>query len=262
MSDLHIDSGKESIKSAADTVTKVCKSKGIEKLFIGGDTSDYWEISLKFIELIREKGVQAYTIFGNHEYLSLSYKEARKLSRPEYIGDSYIKLNNNSVVIAIDGLHDYSFVLDVDNQCNKSLPKSIKELNEASHRKFNPYKYKIGNYKKVFDRMMDNLKIMLEINKSKEIIVMLHYVPHVNFIKYKNNNKGWNINNSYMGSTHYSKLFERYNVKKVIFGHTHDFYDKTINGVRYHCNAIGYQKTEYDKTFEERLNERMLVVDI
>lgn len=262
LSDLHIMHNTNMIEEALDVVVQAAKSAEIDKLFIAGDTSESYKITLDFVDLLSGAGIDTYTIFGNHEYWSIDYEGAMELKHDKYIHGKAIPLINDYVVIGLDGMFDYSFVLDVDNYSNRRLPQDKHRLKRMGKSTFDLNRNNIKRHEEIFDDMDNKLTNLLEKHKDKNIILMTHYVPSSEFILYTDYDDTWNANNAFMGSTKYQKLAEEYGVDKVIFGHTHNQFNKVINGVSYHCNPIGYKNYEFIEPFRERVKNRLKVFEI
>lgn len=262
LSDLHIMHNTSMMEEALDVVIQAAKNAKVDKLFIAGDTTENYKATLNFVDLLTEAGIDTYAIFGNHEYWSINYKDALEIEHDRYIHGKAISLINDYVIIGLDGFFDYSFVLEVDNDSNRRLPKDKHRLNRTGKSTFDLNRNKIKNYEEVFDDMDNKLVNLLEKHKDKKIILMTHYVPSSHFVLYTNYDDTWNANNSFMGSQRYQKLAEKYGVDKVIFGHTHSQFNEIINNVSYHCNPIGYKKFEFTESFRERVTNRLKVFGI
>lgn len=263
LSDLHITYNTVMLEQALDVVSRVARENSIDRLFIAGDVTNNYKTTLDFVKRLNELGIETQTIFGNHEYWSISYEKALELDDENYISGQAIQINKSNVVIAIDGFFDYTFVLDTDNPVNRKLLIKEKEaLTVVGERYFDLARNKIKNYEFVFNDMYKKLETLLKENKDKNIILMMHYVPHSNFIAYKENDEIWNYNNSFMGSAKYAKLAKEYGVSKFIFGHTHTSKTETIDGTEYICNPIGYKNLEFNCSFEEQVRKRLTIVDI
>ena len=261
LSDLHITHNTSMLEYALHAILEATREAEIDKLFIVGDTTNNYETTLHFVDTLRLNGLETYVIFGNHEYWSLSYDEALKLTDPNYISGKVVELDEDNVVVAIDGFFDYSFVLEVDNLENQRLPKDKYALTSMGKKHFDLQRNKIKEYEKVFNSMIVRLEEMLKEYQDKNIILITHYVPHQEFVSYTSSDI-WNSNNSFMGSIRFSELAEKYDVDKVIFGHTHTSFNDTINGVEYICNAVGYRDMEYQDVFKDRVKDQLTIVEI
>lgn len=261
LSDLHIDHNTSMMEQSLQAIISAVQETGVDKLFIAGDTSNNYKTTFELVDNLRENGIETYTIFGNHEYWSLTYEKAQALDNPNYISGETIVLDDNNVVVAIDGFFDYSFVTEVENLVNLRMPKDKFTLTSMGKRHFDLKRSKITEYEEVFNSMHARLIEMLEEHKDKNIILMTHYVPHPDFVIYGDDSI-WNANNLFMGSVKYGELAEKYGVSQVIFGHTHTKWHKTINNVEYICNPVGYKNMEYDGVFSERVEDSLTVIEI
>lgn len=71
-------------------------------------------------------------------------------------------------------------------------------------------------------------------------IVSLHFVPHSHFLI---DHPYFHRFNGFMGSQAFHDLFVQHGVTEVVFGHLHHRHEPIlIDGVRYHCRPLGYQR--------------------
>lgn len=261
LSDLHITNNSNFIEQSVDIVAEACLQNQVDKLFMAGDTSNNVQMTFDFIKRMNAKGIDTYAVLGNHEYWSTTYEKTQKIDYDKYIHGKTVNINEDTVVIGIDGFFDYSFVLKANNYYTESIPKDIDRLTEVGKRSFDLSRMKIKNYEEVFLSMHNQLESQLKANQGKHIIVVMHYVPHENFVIY-NSDKTWTACNSFMGSAEYHELFKAYGVNRVIFGHTHSTFNDIIDNVEYNCNPIGYKDYEFTEPFRERVNKMLNIITI
>ena len=151
--------------------------------------------------------------------------------------------------------------MKVNNHYTEGIRKDIVELTEVGKHTFDLKRNKIKNYEEVFLDMHIKLEEQLKANRDKHIIVVMHYVPHQNFVLYSDD-KTWTTNNSFMGSLKYHELFKAYGVNQVIFGHTHSAFNDIIDNVQYFCNPVGYGNYEFQETFRERVKKMLKVIKV
>lgn len=261
LSDLHITNNSNFMEHAVNSVYEVASENRLDKLFLAGDTSNNYSMTFDFIRGLNKRGIDTYTVLGNHEYWSTTYEKAQKQEYDKYIHGKTVELTKNAVVIGIDGCFDYSFVLNVNNHYTESISKNIEKLTEVGKHTFDLSRNKIKNYEEVFLDMYNRLESELKANQGKQIIVVMHYVPHQNFILY-NDDKTWTSCNSFMGSIRYHELFKAYKVNQVIFGHTHSAFTDIIDNVQYFCNPVGYRNYEFQETFQERIKKMLKIIKV
>ena len=159
--------------------------------------------------------------------------------------------NLKGTKILIRGNHDYWW--QGITKIRESLPKSVYALQNDS--------IKIGNYvfcgsrgwavegspdykehdKKIYLREVERFKLALNsakklIEDGDELICLIHYPPF----------------NVRLEQSLFTKLFEEYNVSKVVYGHLHGkdakaYYQTNINGVTYilsSCDMVDYKLVE------------------
>jgi predicted phosphodiesterase len=83
------------------------------------------------------------------------------------------------------------------------------------------------------------LKIVLEQNTAKKVVVVTHFLPSYQLVheRWKNSS---NDTLNYYFSAGCDELINPKYVDAWIFGHTHDRRDTTINNVPMYCNPLGY----------------------
>lgn len=263
LSDLHLPNNEPIPYYAAHYIKEVYDNNNLDMLFLAGDTGNNFKKTADIVDLLSREGLNIYYVLGNHEYWSASYQEIQSLNLPRYINGKTVELNDDWVVIGLDGMFDFSFVTKVNNSANEKLAKDYNSLVNHGMNYFDLTRLKIGDYNEVFEAMKIALIEQLEANKNKNIILMLHHVPTHHAIHYSEFDNVWNGNNAFMGSTQYAELAEAYNVKKVIFGHTHTNFNETVNEVSYHCNPVGYGNGyEFSESFQERMEKQLLTFEI
>ena len=146
-------------------------------------------------------------IKGNHDYWWSSIGKIREL-----LSDDMIALQNDSVKIG-----KYVFC----GSRGWTVPET---------------KHKTENDEKIYNREVHRVELSLKnavskMDKKDKLVVLMHYPPF----------------NSSLEDSDFTKLFEKYGVKKVVYGHLHS-YDKkqktvvTKNKIKYYltsCDIIG-----------------------
>ena len=263
LSDLHITHNTNFMEHALNSVCEVISENQIDKLFLAGDTSNNYKTTFKFIDELSKRGIDTYTILGNHEYWSINYEQTKLLNNDRYLHGKTLDLANNVVIVGIDGFFDYSFVTQVENKYTNKVNKDINRLKSIGKRTFDLSRLKIKDkdYEKVFIDMENLLISQLKANQGKQVIAFMHHVPHQDFIIY-NDDKTWTSNNSFMGSKRFHEIFKEYKVDKVIFGHTHTQFSDIIDDIEYSCNPVGYRDYEFEETFQERIKKMFKVIEV
>lgn len=170
---------------------------------------------------------EKYQYYGHHEY---SMNECPKQYNAFDVFLKEIKINN----VLFIAFPMWSPVYD--------NPEYVKHW-------INDYKYipnfTIENNNTLFSNYIDIMVNSLEKNKDKKIVIVTHHVPLPELIhdKFTGNkaNEAFTVMHSDKKHGSIKDIVSKYdNIKLWIHGHSHQFMDKTIGGVRYIRNPIGY----------------------
>ncbi|MCZ1224479.1 metallophosphoesterase, partial [Enterococcus faecium] len=226
----------------------------ITRLHLAGDTANKVDRCLAVVEFFVNKGLSTTFHFGNHELADVPNEQMMDhFPDPHFLNERYIALNEQTVLLGMNGWYDYQF-------------SELKDY-EAIVRMKRLYWY---------DRFIQRGKTDLEVNaemlaaaknlldqleaKKLEVILSTHFVPKRAFIMYQSAPyERWNKLNAFLGSESFGELLDRYsNIKQVVFGHTHRrFEDKSIGHTIYSCRPFGYYY-EWQLTRDFVLKEQLL----
>ena len=253
VSDLHIDQWDSSlnIKNPCGKVSDVAfefQKTNNRILIVAGDISDDIELSVNYLNEVSEHYDKVLFVDGNHEHVSMF----PYLLSTEEIKNKIEKLNNSKIVylprthyklgktvfIGYNGWWDY------DNNNEESINNSldyfdgwIKELSESQEnsRKF---------IKNVTEKSVEQHKLFLEHLNYYEgcedvdnVIIVTHTVPLEQFALSSDGNL-----DTACQLQSFSKNLVNGSYKKLtkwIFGHTHNQFDKVINGVNFIAHPRG-----------------------
>lgn len=236
MSDLHVDINKIG-QFELELLTDLLHEKKITHLHLAGDTANQVAILLDTLSFIESKGIPVTFNFGNHELPSIK-KTIEMEDYPDYrfLNHSYKELNNQLVLLGVNGWYDYSFALEKDYD-KIVAAKNLYWYDRMIERPLNDPDMLIS--------ILKELKYSLDILKKadKQVIVATHFVPKQEFVRYfEGKYERWNQINAFLGSKATGDLFETYdNIQQVVFGHTHRRFDKQIiNGISYSARPLGY----------------------
>lgn len=248
-SDLHIDVNSLEYE-VLDVMVDTLNDLSIDKLFVAGDTFNNYNKTISFFNHLNSLvETEVYFIFGNHEYWTnnLTYEKSLEDLSPWYFHNKIINITDDVVMIGSNGWFDLSFVQSVYNDFTKVLPHDDYTLYSIGRQSFDLGRVQIGNqHKDIFKKMYNETQDLLEKTKGKQVLFATHFLPHEDFLTYRNNL--WNTCNAFMGSKHIHELLKEYNVTDCTFGHTHTrFGTKQIDNINYHANPIGYR--DYDNSW-------------
>lgn len=251
ISDLHIDFN-ESHDLFTPLVNEYNKN-GLELLLIGGDTSSSVKKSKKFMSDLINSGVNAYIIFGNHEF----YELERSVKEDHDSIDSFPLLVGCSGVIADTGWYDYTWLTQGSLWASKRGKTPFSSRTWPDHRFIN---WGDRDQEWFVDYVMQNME-----RQNKELddisvcnkIVMTHMVPHYWLLE---KDPMYFSTNVFFGGEHLSEFISRVKPKYCLFGHTHFVRDEIKDGVHYVSRPVGYCSYEWGNDSAQDRVERMLYV--
>lgn len=263
MSDLHLD--KNSMYSGRNLLPELIekiKEKNPDLILIAGDISNFASDSLKIIRVIEEgSGVKVLFVPGNHDMwvdINESSEDVYNLFKEDpssLIGRPY-HLNDKYVIVADMGWYDYSLApATIPYHTMKSRKKTL--WMDSKYVRFSEPD------DKVYSRIHKSLEKQLKEVADKKVIFMNHFVPYQDFVSFKKDDAEWNLCNGFMGSSRLGELLDSFpNVEHVIFGHTHQRYDRTnYRNKNIICRPLGYKgEWKTDDFFEELEDSFTLLV--
>lgn len=236
MSDLHVDINKLG-QFELELLTDLLHEKKITHLHLGGDTANQVAILLDTLSFIESKGISTTFNFGNHELPSIKKTiEMEDYPDSRFLNHSYKELNDQLVLLGVNGWYDYSFALEKDYD-KIVAAKNLYWYDRIIERPLNDPDMLVSILKEL-KYSLDALK-----NAGKQVIVATHFVPKQEFVRYFDGEyERWNQINAFLGAKATGELLETYdNIQQVVFGHTHRRIDnQVINGTSYSARPLGY----------------------
>lgn len=236
MSDLHVDINKLG-QFELELLTDLLREKKITHLHLAGDTANQVAILLDTLSFIESKGISTTFNFGNHELPSIKKTiEMEDYPDSRFLNHSYKELNDQLVLLGVNGWYDYSFALEKDYD-KIVAAKNLYWYDRIIERPLNDPDTLVSILKEL-KYSLDALK-----NTGKQVIVATHFVPKQEFVRYFDGEyERWNQINAFLGAKATGELLETYdNIQRVVFGHTHRRIDnQVINGISYSARPLGY----------------------
>lgn len=236
MSDLHVDINKLG-QFELELLNDLLHEKKITHLHLAGDTANQVAILLDTLSFIESKGISVTFNFGNHELPSIKKTiEMENYPDSRFLNHSYKELNNQLVLLGVNGWYDYSFALEKDYD-KIVAAKKLYWYDRIIERPLNDPDMLVSILKEL-KYSLDALK-----NAGKQVIVATHFVPKQEFVRYFDGEyERWNQINAFLGAKATGELLEIYdNIQQVVFGHTHRRIDnQVINGISYSARPLGY----------------------
>ncbi|MFC4402537.1 metallophosphoesterase [Gracilibacillus xinjiangensis] len=267
ISDLHIDVNNEMVPSDSsylDIMKEKISKEQIDVLLIAGDISNDYKISIQFLnDLEKQSKIKVFVVPGNHDYWSKENQvtdtwkiyEAFKQWDGCLSGKPY-QLNDEWIVIGDSGWYDYSF---------GDVAFSEADFNKGNYmdRTWQDFIYTDWNRTNIemHHHFYQKIREELETHKDKKIIMMTHMLTHPSFTVPMPNQK-WAYFNAFLGSKHYSRLYEDYNVKYGIMGHVHYRKIEHTDKTTMICACVGNNNEWQTKDLAKELDDAFYVMEL
>lgn len=236
ISDLHADINHFS-EAELSLLAAVLRKQQVTSLHLAGDVANKFQRCLEIVGFFEEQGFLTTFNFGNHEMPSLTGEAAiEDCSDPRFLNFRTRPLNQELVLLGINGWYDYSFAVSEEEQALRSLKRRYWYDRSIA---------RTGSDPEVMARILKKTEQVLQdlAAADKKVVLATHFVPKKEFIVYQTGRyQIWNRLNAFLGSAAFGELLDRQkHVQQVVFGHTHRrFADQDINGTRYSCRPLGY----------------------
>jgi len=236
-------------------------------MIIAGDIASDYELTLRSLKQIEAKGkVPCLFVPGNHDIWTESHTEKTSWEIYEFLKSHTHNLANGPyepckdwMIIGDLGWYDFSFG-----------DSSKYSFDDFSCMKYEDRVWQ-DSIKAVWDRstldmhryFLDKLEKQLKVYQNKNIIVVTHVLPVVDFTV-QPPSLMWEYMNAFLGSSEYGELISKYpNVKYAVSGHVHYRKRKIINDTEFICNCLGYKNEWYknDDPYVE-IDRSMMTIEI
>jgi putative phosphoesterase len=110
-------------------------------------------------------------------------------------------------------------------------------------------------------KKLDNDYQSLLKEKPREYFLVMHHVPFIEFVVYKNQFP-WDFFSAFMGSKQFGK-WAMNRISTVIFGHTHFPKNDNIASISTYCNPIGYLQVfkKSMTSLKDFLESRLIIIE-
>lgn len=266
LSDIHVDINYTDKDRVSSSIIKYIKEHSLDLMIIAGDIASDYELTLGSLKKIEKKGkIPCLFVPGNHDIWIEKHPEKTSWdiydilkSYSHNLANGLYEINKDWAVIGDLGWYDFSFGSD---------------------------KYTFGDFRRmqyeeriwqdsinaVWDRstlemhryFIDKLEVQLKKNKNKNIIMVTHVLPVLDFTV-QPPSPMWEYMNAFLGSSEYGKLISRYpNIKFAVSGHVHYRKQKIIQGTEFICNCLGYRSEWYENDDSDtEVNRSMITIEI
>ncbi|HJE45922.1 metallophosphoesterase [Levilactobacillus namurensis] len=245
ISDLHFDVNQVDPAAVLPQQAAYLKAQNVALYLIAGDLTNHFNQSLAIVQQLQTllAPAQVRFIAGNHDMLhDVSYAALETPLSPLYLHHQFYDLpGTNWRIIGNNGWYDYRYADNLPGR-NFLAWKRAFWIDSTIAQPMSD------------DERMDRVLIQIQAQlaqarrANKQVLLMTHFVPRREFIRYTADDRFWNMANALMGSPRLGQLAAAYQVPYVLFGHLHrHFWPQHLGAVTYLNQALGYHN--------RRLNE-------
>lgn len=185
-----------------------------------------------FLDDVSKKFKKVFIITGNHEYYNpnMSMEQTEKTIRElclkyhniYFLQNEFYDFPDNN--ISIFGSTLWTYINPIESYEISSTLGDYKYIPEFTTRKCI----------ELHCKAIKTFNILIADRKDREIIILVHHIPHTDLIDPKFSDS--HTNSAYATDVEcFTSIYK--NIKAVVYGHTHF---KKITG-KYYCNPVGYK---------------------
>ena len=267
-SDNHFDVNKVEVQPTMRAQADYLLANGVQVYLIAGDLFNDFQRSQQYVvdlQALLGSQTKVYWIAGNHDMVhGISFDELEIGQFAGYLHNQYIDLPNSQWrLIGHNGWYDYRFAAQVPGttladfqQWKRAfwIDRAIKQPMSDPERA---------------ELMLTQLKAQLSLAQAadKKVILMTHFVPKVDYLRFTDDNRFWNMANALMGTARLGDLVEQYQVSHVLFGHLHVHpQPHQFNQTVYYDQAVGYGRPRLNEwqetTFMAEWQHDLKILDL
>lgn len=233
-SDIHIDVNRDF--SIVEPLITRTREKEIDLLILAGDISSSIAFTTQAIDYMENRlNIPVLHVLGNHDYWELNtgllLDRNHFLNRLPYVFGDW-------AIIGDTGWYDYSW---------RTVNQSIDLLRKGKlgqgrtwpdHRFIKwPYHLDAESFCALTIDSLHGQHAKAKTMGASKFVVITHMVPHRDLLREK---PEYAPTNAFFGGSSLQQAITAISPEHVIFGHTHEPKDKTIDRTHYHCSPLGY----------------------
>ena len=236
ISDLHVDINQLGAVELA-LLSALLRSEKVTHVHLAGDTANDIARVQEVVARLSQPDLSVTYNFGNHELPSVASPAAMEdYPDPQFLNQRALRLNENLVLVGVNGWYDYSFSQEAD---------PLKNATAKNRYWYDRLIEREATDGEIMAQILTRLKSLLDdlAVTGKHVILATHFVPRREFIIHHHGRFArWNQVNAFLGSDAMGALLDTYeNIAHVVFGHTHrSFEPRQFAGTTYQARPFGY----------------------
>lgn len=266
ISDLHVDRNVE--KSSQDYLNmlkRIILENKLEMLVIGGDISNYYSTTIKFVEDLQNQAeIPVYFIPGNHDFWE--EKDATKDTRgiyeiykehPQSLIESPLQLNEKYTLVGHPGWYNHA----VYNK-EQFSPEEV----EKGKFRWAYWQDKLRLDWKMTDQEVSRyfsnvIKKDLEQVTTENIILQTHVVTIPEFTM-PMPHRTFDFFNAFIATDDLKNVHNEYPISHQIMGHVHFREKVKRENTEFISNSLGYRREWWSKDFYREMGKSLYILDL
>jgi len=266
ISDIHADRHMElTVDDYLHTLIQTIAEEKLEMLVIGGDISNHYSTTTRFVERLQEQAeIPVYFIPGNHDFWE--EKDAEKSTRviyqlykehPQSLIESPLQINDEYTLVGHPGWYNHT-VYDKDQFTAE----------EVEHGKFRwtYWQDKLrmdwdASDPKVSQHFTDIIKDDLEKVKTDKAILQTHVVTVPEFTM-PMPHRVFDFFNAYMATDDLKTIHKDYPITHQIMGHVHFRASILKDDTRFISNSLGYRREWQSEDLQTEIKNSLVTLNL
>lgn len=267
ISDLHIENRTFEIDEYIEALMHVMAKRSIKQLMIGGDISNHYSVTLKFVEQLQAKSqIPVYFIPGNHDLWDrytpqedINTMEIYDIYRahPQSLIEKPLLLNENTGIVGHTAW--YNYIKYNRNRFNERQIEAGKFKGiKWQDKKFIRWPYSDKEMSQIFAQQVQ--KDIEQLNAQK-LILVTHMVTRPEFTM-PLPHRVFDFFNAYIATNDFRHIYDNYPIAHSFMGHVHFRHQVEEDGIKYYANSLGYVKEWRTKNLIDEIDHAMVTIEI
>lgn len=273
-SDLHVDAHPNNMQLWYD-LYELCLSDPPDVLIIGGDLAESMKSWSSALDVFKDCSFPCLIVPGNHDLwcrnenvfsedkLNILLPEICHSSNWIFLPRTNFEFDNYTFVGDV-AWYDYSLMPE-DHPFH---PQEFNEYQRAGRRWMDSLLCKWRQFnesnrdRKLTEYFYCRIEDQLSKVSSDSIFLVTHFPFYSQFLNFTGENWDYEYFGAYMGSNKYLDLLERYPIKYHLCGHLHRLATTEYANCKVFMSPIGYIREWNGMSVKERLQSRLLKIEV
>lgn len=250
ISDLHFDVNHVDLATNLPQQAAYLRAQGVDLYLIAGDLTNHFRQSLAIAERLQALLAPAQVRFiagnhGNHDMVhDVSYEQLETFPATTYLHNRFWDLPGTDWrVIGNNGWYDYEFADNLTGRNFRAWKNAFWVDSPIPQPMSDPER---------MDRVLTQVRQQLVAAQraQKKVLLMTHFAPRREYIRYTHDDRFWNMANALMGSPRLGQLITNFRVPIVQFGHLHrHFWPQHFQATTYYNQTLGYHNRRINEWY-------------